>query len=330
MSGAQLPLSQWGHRLSDTIRGKLAEGDGAGALRLIEHGDGQTKSLAKEYALMYRGLGFTVRAILEALRMDEAATPEVGAARLVNRFRGRFTETMRQAWADAPPAPGSVGSPAEEARACRELLDWGEHRFTREQRELAKQVSDTVHRGQLAWARELLDRKEAGQFVPLHDQLIQMMAESFAFVFAEQGTDGLLRFHADVAQAQRAGFDAWEVMSTREFAHAFTFLLKQHMGDVEVREEVDRFVLEQHLCGSGGRLITDGAYTGPAALPNVPGNSTLGAGRDVLPVYCSHCPAWNTHAPRQWYGHPHVLFADPARPNGACTLHIMKRAASEG
>lgn len=326
MSGAQLPLSQWGRRLSDTIRGKLAEGDNTEALRLIEHGDGQTKSLAKEYALMYRGLGVTVRAILEALRMDDDATPDAGAARLVHQFRGRFTEAMRQAWGDAPPDPGPVGSPAGEAQACRELLEWGENRFNREQRELAEQVTDAVRRGRLARAGELLDRKEAGQFVPLHDQLIKVMAESFAFVFNEQGTDGLLRFHTEVANAQRAGFDAWEAMSTREFAHAFTFLLKQHMGDVEVREEADRFVLEQRPCGSGGRMIRDGAYTGPAALPSVPGNSTLGAGRDVLPVYCSHCPAWNTHAPRQWYGHPHILFADPARPDGACTLHIMKQS----
>lgn len=325
MSGAQLPLPQWGRRLSDTIRDKLAEGDHAEALRLIEHGDGQTKSLAKEYALMYRGLGVTVRAILEALDMDSDATPEAGAAGLVHRFRGRLTEAMRRAWAEAPPGPGPVGAPADEARACRELLEWGERRFDHEQRELAEQVMDAVRSGQLARGRELLDRKEAGQFVPLHDQLLRMMAESFAFVFTEHGSDGLLRFHTEVANAQRAGFDAWEAMSTREFAHAFTFLLKQHMGDVEVREEADRFVLEQHLCGSGGRMITDGAYTGPAALPSVPGNSALGAGRDVLPAYCSHCPAWNTHAPRRWYGHPHILFADPARPNGACTLHIPKK-----
>ncbi|MFC4003185.1 hypothetical protein ACFS2C_15415 [Prauserella oleivorans] len=325
MTGAEVPLSQWGRRLSDTIRDKLAEGDTAAALRLIEYGDGQTKSLAKEYALMYRGLGFTVRVILDALRMDENDTSGAGAAELVHQFRGRFTEAMHQAWADAPPVPGPVGSPADEARECRDLLEWGERRFDREQRELAEQVSRSVHSGQLARARDLLDRKERGQFVPLHDRLVRMMAESFAFVFGEQGADGLLRFHTEVAHAQRAGFDRWEAMPTRDFAHAFTFLLKQHMGTVEVREEPDRFVLDQQLCGSGGRLIQDGAYTGPTPLPSVPGNRVLGAGRDVLPVYCSHCPAWNTHAPRQWYGHPHVRFADPARPDGSCTLHIMKR-----
>jgi hypothetical protein len=324
---ASVPMEQWGRRLSDAVRAALDAGDVAAALRLVREGDGQTRSLAKEYSLMYRGLGITVRVILDELRMSEdtAAGSGAGAAVVVHRFRSGFVRIMEQVWGDAPPPPGPVGSPADEARECVALLEFGEQRFDAEQRGLAEQVATALGAGEVDLARELLDRKEVGQFVPLHDQLIRVMAESMAFVHAERGSEGLLQFHLDVAQGQRAGFDKWEALPARDLAHTFTFLLKQHMGTVEVREEPDRFVLEQELCGSGGRLITGGAYAGPDALPPVRDGGALTAGQDSMPVYCTHCPAWNTLAPQRWYGHPHVVLVNPARTSGACTLHILKR-----
>ncbi|WP_214366940.1 hypothetical protein [Pseudonocardia sp. H11422] len=329
---ASVPMEQWGRRLSDAVRAALDAGDVAAALRLVREGDGQTRSLAKEYSLMYRGLGITVRVILDELRMSEDSAAgsgaAAGAAVAVHRFRSDFVRIMGQVWGDAPPPPGPVGSPADEARECVALLEFGEQRFDTEQRRLAEQVAAALEGGEVERARELLDRKEAGQFVPLHDRLIRVMAESFAHVLAERGPDGLLQFHLDVAQGQRAGIDKWEALPARDLAHAFTFLLKQHMGTVEAREEPDRFVLEQALCGSGGRLVAGGSYAGPDALPQVRDGGVLTAGRDTLPVYCTHCPGWNTLAPQTWYGHPHVVLADPARPDGACTLHILKRSGS--
>jgi hypothetical protein len=26
----------------------------------------------------------------------------------------------------------------------------------------------------------------------------------------------------------------------------------------------------------------------------------------------------------EWFGHPHWVFEDPARPDGSCTLHVYK------
>jgi hypothetical protein len=324
-TAATVPMAQWGRRLSDAVRAALDAGDVVSALRLVRDGDGQTRSLTKEYSLMFRGLGITVRVILEALQTSKDTTPGAGASGVVHEFRDGFIRTMEQVWGDAPPRAETVGSLDDEARACVALLEFGEQRFDAEQRGLAEQVASALEAGQVHRARELLDRKESGQFVPLHDQLIRMMAESMAFVHAERGSEGLLQFHLDVAQGQRAGFDKWEALSARDLAHTFTFLLKQHMGTVEVREEPDRFVLEQELCGSGGRLITGGAYAGPHALPQVRDGGALTGGQDSMPVYCTHCPAWNTLAPQRWYGHPHVVLVDPARSNGACTLHILKR-----
>jgi hypothetical protein len=153
------------------------------------------------------------------------------------------------------------------------------------------------------------------------------MAEVFGWVLERFGPDGLLRFHRASAEGQRAGFEKWERMGPAEFARASAFLLKQHMGNVEVREDDEKFTIEQAPCGSGGRLRLAGVYAGPAALPLVEERGPLTAGQASLPVYCSHCPVWNGLAPLEWFGRPHWVFDRPARPDGSCTLHIYKRRA---
>ena len=151
------------------------------------------------------------------------------------------------------------------------------------------------------------------------------MADVFGYVLREFGPAELLRFHRETAEGQRPGFEKWEQMSAADFARASAFLLKQHMGQVEVREDAEKFTIEQAPCGSGGRLRLAGAYAGRDALAYVeePGPLTLGQAR--FPVYCSHCPVWNGVAPVEWFGRPHWVFDEPARPDGSCTLHVYKR-----
>ena len=69
-----VPMSEWGRRLSDAIREALDRGDLASARRLALEGDGQARSLEKEYALMYKGLGITIRVLLAQLRDSCAET----------------------------------------------------------------------------------------------------------------------------------------------------------------------------------------------------------------------------------------------------------------
>jgi hypothetical protein len=149
----------------------------------------------------------------------------------------------------------------------------------------------------------------------------------FGFVLRHFGAGELYRFHRETAERQRAGFEKWERLTPAEFAQATAFLLKQHMGSLEVREDEEKFTIEQTLCGSGGRLKLAGAYSGPEALPFVEGPGPLTAGQERFAVYCSHCPIWNSVASIEWFGRPHWVFENPSRPDGSCTLHIYKRRA---
>ena len=325
--------SEWGRRLSDRIRAALDAGDMASARRLALEGDGQARSLEKEYVLMYRGLGITIRVLLRLLGERPA---RAGLTPLLRRFRGDMIALMEAAYA-SPESRRVVGTlrngvatgPAENASAERDrtarLLEVAEERFVAEQARLARAALAALEAADVSRARALVDDKERGQYVPLHDRMIRLMADVFGHILREFGPAELLRFHLETAEGQRPGFEKWERMSAADFAQASAFLLKQHMGQVEVREDEEKFTIAQAPCGSGGRLRLGGAYSGADALPFVEEPGPLTLGQERFPVYCSHCPVWNGVAPVAWFGRPHWVFDAPARADGSCTLHVFKR-----
>ncbi|MBI4561128.1 MAG: hypothetical protein HY724_03710 [Candidatus Rokubacteria bacterium] len=339
---AAIPPVEWGRRLSDRIRAALEAGDLASARRLALEGDGQARSLEKEYTLMYKGLGITVRILLDLLgataarhRARDQDPASQTLTELLLRLRREMIALLRQAYTEPgvrqaiPDTPGLLAPSAEGglggdlARTVR-LLDEAESLFSREQARLAHEVVRAVEAGDAARARALVDEKERGQYVPLHDRLIRFMAEVFAYVLEQFGPGELYRFHRGTAEGQRQGFEKWDRLTPAEFAQATAFLLKQHMGELEVREDDAKFTIVQTPCGSGGRLRLAGAYSGPRALAFVEERGPLTLGGKEFPVYCSHCPIWNSVAPIEWFGRPHWVFENPARPDGSCTLHIYK------
>lgn len=327
------PVEEWGRRLSDAIRAAIAAGDVPAARRLAVTGDGQARSLATEHAYLSRGLGITARVLLEALRdtADRGESTRIGAA------RAELVSLMMQLAADvdaiaagldgATPV-GDGEAPTMLGNACiaaSRVVAAAQPRFESAQALLADGIVRALDAGDAQGALDLLDRKERAQYVPLRARLVRFMADTFAWVLRQHGPDALLRFHLAAAEAQRAGFEKWQAMPPAELAWTTAFLLKQHMGQVVVREDEQRFTIEQAPCGSGGALRVAGAYRGPAALPfvEVPGPLTFGDAR--LPVYCSHCAIWNALAPLRWFGRPLWVLERPARPDGSCTVCIYKR-----
>ncbi|MBP6813472.1 MAG: hypothetical protein KA778_08410 [Burkholderiaceae bacterium] len=336
----------WGRRLSDALRAAIGRNDLAAALALAREGDGQARSLASEFLLMSRGLGITVRVLLGQLGgLTEGLTPSSGTVpdsqalerdlrRLLADFRGSLEgsqEGSRGSVLGDGLAGGQAGdrggeSLPEVAQFTLRVLQARQQRFESDQALAAQQVIDALLAHDAARASQWLERKEIHDYLPYHDRLVRFMADSFGFVLERFGDQGLLRFHLDTAEGQRAGFEKWEKQSAAEFARTSAFLLKQHMGQVAVTEDDEKFTIVQTPCGSGGRLQTEGAYRGAHPLPFVstPGPLTLGAPR--IPVYCSHCPAWNGVATMRWFGRAHWIFDHPARADGSCTLHVYKRA----
>jgi hypothetical protein len=321
-----VPMTQWGKRLTDTVRESLAAGELERAAQLVQHGDGMARSLAKEFSMMYRGLGITIRVMAPLLLPIAKRT---GADDALRAHLAAFSADLRAkfdaAWHEVPAAPRATGTPEAELAYVVETLALGERGFDHAHQAAADTVVAAIAAGDAVEARALVDRKEQTLYLPVHDRLVRFMADSMGFVLRYAGEADLLQFHLDTAEGQRAGFDKWEAMSAAEFAQASAFLLKMHMGELEVGEDAERFTLRQRMCGSGGRLRTGGAYTGPNALPFVETAGALTFGQPRLPVYCTHCPVWNGVATLRWYGRVHWVFERAAQADGSCTAHIYKR-----
>lgn len=320
-----LPVHAWGRRLSERLLTALADGDLATAQRLVDDGDGMARNLAKEFTLMVRGLGITIRVMMRLLPpLAQRFDHDAGFRAHVDDFCRTLPATCGVAPDGAPAAPASA-SLADAMVAAEATLATVEAAFERTHADNAQAVRAALAAGDAATASACVQAKITTLYLPLHDRLVRFMADTMALVYRAGGADTLEQFHRDTALGQKGGFDRWETMTAREFAQASAFLLKQHMGECEVREDSVRYTLEQSLCGSGGRLHRMGAYAGEHALPYVhePGPQTLGL--PAMPVYCTHCPIWNAAAPLDWYGHPHYVFEAPARADGSCTVHIYKR-----
>ena len=66
-SGVKQGVHAWGTRLSGQMRAALVGRRRYCGRQLALHGDGQTRDLAREYAFMIHGLGFTLQILLRLL-----------------------------------------------------------------------------------------------------------------------------------------------------------------------------------------------------------------------------------------------------------------------
>src|SRR5690606_23782715 len=274
--------TNWGTRLGDAIRAALDDGDVEGARRLALHGDGQARDLAREYAFMVRGLGVTLGVMLRLLlgaNAHDAAGAGEAAQRAIGRdddlaiLLRRLLDGLRDSAQVGGPSPASPDVAAratvpELTEIVTQALAASQAQFATDQTRRADEVVRTLADGRAKAATALLEAKDRA-WLALHDPLVRFMADAFAWVLVHFGTQGLLQFHLDTAEGQRAGFEKWERMPPAEFAATTAFLLRQHMGQVRVEEDERRFTIRQSPCGSGGRLRLGGAYDGPHALPFV-------------------------------------------------------------
>jgi hypothetical protein len=307
------------------VRGACDNGDAAAAADLIRNGDGRARDLAREFQQMFHGLGITISVLAaETERTEQLPGADVSA--VWRQFAEKYRSRAREAWPESSGSPSPLATDDKPAwsQYIDELLSWGEGCYRTDSAARAAEILAAVEAGEFDSAGRLLNAKIDEGYRPLHDALIDVGAEMFAKVYAAGGRDLLMKFHLGMADAQRAGIDAWDHGGSRTVASAMVALLVQHLGDLKVVEESDRYVVDQALCGSGGRLIRSGAYNGPAALPVVPGPAEVTGGQASMPVYCTHCPAWNTVAPQEWYGHAHVVPDGAAQPDGSCRLLIPK------
>lgn len=212
-------------------------------------------------------------------------------------------------------------------KGLRKVLEYAteyiESAFRDEQARIAERITEAVRSGHADQARALL-RERDRQHQVIHDQFIDIKAGFYTYigkVFGDRRLEEILRHTGD---RQRQGFERWEGMPVEDFVRASVHMLKSHMGNVRVTEDAERFTIVQDPCGSGGRLMRQGAYDGTDGLHRIGRAQAMTFGKSEFPSYCAHCAIWNTVQCIEWFGHPQWCIDHPATPGDPCHIHIYK------
>lgn len=203
------------------------------------------------------------------------------------------------------------------------LLPFVEETFRHGQARLATDIEEAVRAGEAARALELLEIKRR-QHLVVHDLFLHFWTQLMGWALEFFGDEKLYEMHRSLAEALRPAFERWESMAVEDFVRASAFLLKSHMGQLTVEEDEEKFTLRQDPCGSGGRMLRQGAYDPPRSYKRIPKAQPMTFQRKNFPIYCSHCAVWNNITAIEWFGHPQWVHQPPQGPQDPCIIYIYK------
>lgn len=187
-------------------------------------------------------------------------------------------------------------------------------------------IAEAMDRGDIAEAKRLVHHM-ATDVERNKEYSINWIASLLSFIgraMGESAVDDALRdFGERYLRARRGDADP----GARKHMEAIVRAMKANGASVEFTEDDQRFELS-FQCGSGGKLIDDGAYDAPRNYLTLRTSGPVTFGRDHLPVYCAHCSVNNEIQPIEWDGAPATVQFPPAQPGERCVHHVYKDRAS--
>jgi hypothetical protein len=211
----------------------------------------------------------------------------------------------------------------------RGFLMEGDRIFTQaELEEMGKRTRDlideAIDRGDLEKAKRLNHRMYA-EFLAMHDLFRDWITGLLSYVYDNYGVEAL---DDSMKQAISSWFkpmvELYEKADFRTKVNMLAMGLRGHLQPMEITEDDEKVCIRMIPCGTGERLIKDGAYEPPKNFSTVTGSHALTWGRPECPVYCAHEPMLEI-LPIDWVGHP-VWAVYPQEDRwGGCRFCVYKK-----
>lgn len=187
-------------------------------------------------------------------------------------------------------------------------------------------IHEAIDSGDGDRAKKLIDLA-AGDWERNKDYSINWITSLLSFIgrrMGERAVEEALRdFNDRYLATRRAGY--WS-LDARKRMEGIVRGMKANFGEASMREDAEKFVLE-FRCGSGGKLIDEGAYGPPRDYLMLTERDPMTFDRDQLPVYCAHCSINNEIVPIETDGAPVTVQFPPSAPGEPCVHHVYKKAA---
>lgn len=171
---------------------------------------------------------------------------------------------------------------------------------------------EAIDAGDLERARKLCGEMRH-EWQMLHDLMAAGVLDLVSFIQQRLGEEGVAEAWSEsMSRGWRRHHDAINSLDRRTIVELLAATWRAHStsgtgphpGAFTVTEDEEKVTFSLHPCGSGQRLVQNGAYEG---LPD--GGRTRAAhdwsfGREGMPLYCTHCSFMNESLPIEWSGYP--------------------------
>ncbi len=187
-------------------------------------------------------------------------------------------------------------------------------------------VLAAIDSGDAAEAKRLAQRMY-NEFVGMHDLYRDWLTGTLSAVGRQFGDERLEEIMTDGIRAWWTPLSNTLPKDPKDFPQRvkmFVAGLRGHLQPMDIVEDDEKIEIRMKPCGSGGRQIMHGRYTGPDAFLTVERAQRQTYGRENVPVYCTHEIAME-RVDIENDGHPFVI-TEPAAElgKGYCTLCIYK------
>lgn len=185
-------------------------------------------------------------------------------------------------------------------------------------------IDDAIDNGEFEKAKRLNHRMYA-EFLAMHDLFRDWVTGLLSYVHDNHGIEAL---DDSLRQSLTSWFKPmaalYEKADFRKKVIMLAMGLRGHLQPLEITEDDEKVCIKMMPCGSGERLIHEGAYGPPKNFSMIQGLHTLTWGRPVCPVYCAHEPLLEILS-IEWSDHP-VWVVYPAEDRwGGCLFCVYKK-----
>ncbi len=174
-------------------------------------------------------------------------------------------------------------------------------------------------------------RREAETNEQIHDLLVNTVAGLFSYIYDKLGEDFAVDAIRTVMGRNCVSPEliALRKQGLKEWVKWCVDMGRQHSNDPHLLvKEDDEKITFTFKCGSGGKLIENGAYEGPQGHRRLQKAGPQTWGETDVPIYCSHCSWVSEILPIEIGGQGSQLWVHaspfPRNPGDPCIHHIYK------
>lgn len=135
-----------------------------------------------------------------------------------------------------------------------------------------------------------LSRRMYNEFLAMHDLYRDWITHLLTFIGKRYGDKVLYEsLEETVGDFTRRLASRYEGKSARKKIEMLYAGLRGHLQPIKIEEDGEKIIITSEICGSGGRLVKEGAYSPQGDFLRIEKPQPMTFNQPNFPVYCAHC-----------------------------------------